>query len=319
MKLSIIVTIYNNEKQIERCLQSIVSQTYKDYELIIINDGSTDNSERIIKDFFKSHRDIDFKLYSGKNVGANLARQKGIRKSSGKYIGFVDSDDYIENDFYQRLMDETDDEADIVCSEYILEGKGEIQRHGDRELLKQKYLSSRQAKLALLNHQGVYPYLWNKVIRKSLFECIEYLDTKYIGEDFTMIIQLLDKATEIVMIDYNGYHYVMNSSSQTKAGYSLLHKNMYEVFSRLYEENKDKDQEFTSSLERYLLLHYMSILVNLARANKKEPELENKIRSFVIDHYKDYIRNTSDGFKAKVAVWLACKSYPLFRIIASRM
>ena len=319
MKLSIIVTVYNDEKHIARCLESILFQSYKDYELIIIDDGSDDNSPNIIKDILAKYPETDYKLFSDVNVGANLAKQKGIKKSSGEYIGFVDSDDYIERDFYKTLMNETGDEVDVVACEYILEGQGEIQRHADKRLLEKKYLNNHEAKLALLNYQAIYPYLCNKVIRKSLFKNLHYESKRFIGEDFMIMMQILDKADKVVLSDYNGYHYVMNENSQTKAGYSLLHRNMYDVFSDFYNNNQINDIEYVSSLERYILLHYMSILVNIARANKKEPELEKEIRSFVLKHHKDYILNSNDGFKAKVAVLLACYSYPLFKVIASRM
>jgi glycosyltransferase involved in cell wall biosynthesis len=104
MKLiSIVVPVYNSEKYLEKCLVSLINQTYKNIEIIVINDGSTDGSLDIAKQLAK--RDSRVKVYSKKNGGLSSARNHGIEKASGEYIGFVDSDDYIDCNMYSYLYD----------------------------------------------------------------------------------------------------------------------------------------------------------------------------------------------------------------------
>lgn len=99
-KISVIVPVYNTEKYIQKCLESIVNQTMKDIEIIVVNDGSKDKSEDIIEQFIKNNKsNIKIKYYKKKNGGLSDARNYGVQKATGEYIAFVDSDDYIKKDY----------------------------------------------------------------------------------------------------------------------------------------------------------------------------------------------------------------------------
>lgn len=113
-KVSVIVPVYNTEKYIEKCLTSIASQTMKDLEIIIVNDGSEDNSEAIIKQWLEKNNDIDAKYFIKKNGGLSDARNYGVTKANGKYISFVDSDDYIETNLYKNLEKYMDENIDLI-------------------------------------------------------------------------------------------------------------------------------------------------------------------------------------------------------------
>ncbi len=101
MKISIVVPIYNAEKYLDRCIQSILNQSYKDLEIILIDDGSTDSSNKICNNYQK--RDNRIKFISQKNEGVSAARNRGISEATGEFIGFVDSDDYIQPNMYETL------------------------------------------------------------------------------------------------------------------------------------------------------------------------------------------------------------------------
>ena len=108
-KISVIVPVYNTEKYIERCLKSLLEQRYNDYEIIVVNDGSLDNSEEVINMYIKNYGD-KIKYYVKPNGGLSDARNYGIQKATGDYICFVDSDDYIESELFEKL------------SSYVLQG-----------------------------------------------------------------------------------------------------------------------------------------------------------------------------------------------------
>ena len=99
-EVSVIIPVYNAEKYLEKCIESVVNQTLKDIEIILINDGSTDGSEEICKKYLSDERVI---YYSKENEGLAAARQDGIERASGEYIGFVDSDDWVEPDMYEKM------------------------------------------------------------------------------------------------------------------------------------------------------------------------------------------------------------------------
>ena len=100
-KISIIVPVYNTEKYLEKCLNSLISQTLEDIEILCINDGSTDNSIKILEQY--ANRDSRIKIINKKNAGVSAARNTGISQAKGEYLGFVDSDDYVDLNFYEKL------------------------------------------------------------------------------------------------------------------------------------------------------------------------------------------------------------------------
>lgn len=114
VKISVIIPVYNVEKYIEKCLDSIVNQTMKDIEIIIVNDGSEDNSENIIKHWMKNNKTIIIKYLQKENGGLSDARNFGVSHATGKYIAFIDSDDYIDKDLFENLEKYIDEDIDII-------------------------------------------------------------------------------------------------------------------------------------------------------------------------------------------------------------
>ena len=113
-KLSIIIPVYNVEKYIKHCLDSIKSQTMKDFEIIIVNDGATDNSEKIIKEYQKNNPDLIIKYFKKENGGLASARNYGIKYAEGDYISFIDPDDYLDNNTYEDLKIYMDEKIDVI-------------------------------------------------------------------------------------------------------------------------------------------------------------------------------------------------------------
>ena len=102
-KLSVIIAVYNTEKYIVKCLDSLLNQTYKNIELVVINDCSTDNSLKILKKYFKKYSNIIL-IDNKQNKGLSYSRNVGLKNASGEYIGYIDSDDYVDSDYYEKLM-----------------------------------------------------------------------------------------------------------------------------------------------------------------------------------------------------------------------
>ena len=309
MKLSIIVPVYNSEKTIKRCLDSIARQSFSDYELIIINDGSNDNSLNIINEFIENNKHLDIKLINQDNIGLTKSRQKGINKASGKYIGFVDSDDYIDKDYYQSFFDYlNNNDTNLVCNGYQLNGKQYINKTNSS-------IDNKQAKKLLLNHQGVYQYAWNKIYQKDLLKDIKFEDVNYIGEDFILVMQVLDKTKQVGVVNNTGYHYCLTNDSMSQKVFNDDYVEMYNIFSKYYDDFS-KDKDLVIDLDNYYILHYMYILVNMFKANEHNPELEKGIMNFVKKRYQTYLKTSNDSFIAKTACLIACKNYSLFKLIS---
>lgn len=112
-KISVIIPVYNTEKYIEKCLESLAGQTMQDFEVIIVNDGSTDNSKKVIKDYMKNSN-LDIRYLEKENGGLASARNYGVERALGKYISFLDSDDYLDKDLYKNLEKYMDENIDLI-------------------------------------------------------------------------------------------------------------------------------------------------------------------------------------------------------------
>ncbi len=208
--ISIIVPIYNGETYIDRCLESIVKQTYKALEIILINDGSTDESERKCIEWEK--KDNRVLLFSQPNKGVSEARNMGLAKAKGKYIAFVDIDDTCEKDMFFCLHDSIcQTKSDIVfCGFYRCNEQGNV-------LYEQTgYKFLRYSNVKAVNQLAAYNYdcgLWNKLfLREKIWNDLYKItfDKKYaIGEDYIWLLRVLEVCNYVSAIDkclYNYYH-----------------------------------------------------------------------------------------------------------------
>ncbi len=220
-KISVIVPAYNAEKSIEKCVRSILNQTYKDLEVIVINDGSTDNTIDILGKLKKTDKRL--KVFSIENGGVSHARNFGIDNATGDYITFVDSDDYIDSDMYKCLIDITNrynvkiahcsyknvDESGNVIS--VVGDTGEI-----IELAHDKAIS------CLITGNIFVGGLWNKLFDISLFDDVRLNEDIKYDEDILANFYLFDQVEKSVFVDRAFYNYVACESSSTHSANSLI-------------------------------------------------------------------------------------------------
>lgn len=219
MKISVIMSAYNAQKTISRAIRSVLNQTYDDIELIVVNDCSTDNTEKIVKKY-KDNRIVYIK--HDVNLGAGCARNTGIKNATGDYIAFLDSDDYYNKEYIQTMVDGTENGTfDIVSSGYIaIEGK-------HKKTKKPKACKS-EGNNYIKDNSGTIHFLSVQLVRKELFDHVEYCKRRFI-EDSSTFVKLLYYAKNRNVLNYAGYNYVQNpeslihSSSQYKQYlYNLL-------------------------------------------------------------------------------------------------
>lgn len=206
--ISIIVPIYNSEKYLNRCIDSLINQTKKNLEFILINDGSTDKTENIIK----TYKDERIKYFKNKNQGIGKTRNFGIEKAKGKYIMFLDSDDYLEIDACEKLFEKADEEKlDLVICDYY-----KLYENGQREDIKLASFKNTTLKNypELLTEINLAP--WNKIYKKDLIikNKISFVeDLKY--EDAPFVAQCFDKANKIGKVDEMLNAYIIHGNSET--------------------------------------------------------------------------------------------------------
>lgn len=213
MKLSIIVPVYQVEAHIDECITSILDQTFRDFELILVDDGSLDRCPAICDVY--AQKDSRIRVIHQKNQGLSAARNTGLQAARGDYIGFVDSDDFIEASMYEKLLDNLEREkADIsVCGRYKVWGDKKIQEQKSNVY---KVMDSAQA-LALMN-TNVLGYfdvaVWDKIYKRSCFKGIEFPEGK-LCEDWFVMYKLFFNARRIVYDSIPLYNYRQRTGSIT--------------------------------------------------------------------------------------------------------
>lgn len=237
MKLSVIVPVYNSEKYLRQCLDSLISQTYADMQIVLVNDGSKDGSGAICEEYKQKYSRI-VKYLSKQNEGVMAAWIDGVKIADGEYIGFVDSDDYCDSTRFKAFMDSIElTDADITIGSYkTVDENGQIHVVGKRaEKLEQGVCE--KAKLEDIKNSfylgpAFSALRWEKVVKKQLIvNNMHYFDTKIsMGDDIVFTIATLLDAKKISIIDDNGYYYRYNDASIT---HSFSQKRIEELC-RLY-------------------------------------------------------------------------------------
>jgi len=213
MQFSVIVPVYNGEKVIERCILSVISQKFDDFELLIINDGSSDKTSDICKLYEKKESRI--KYFEQLNKGPSEARNLGLKNAKGKYICFIDSDDYVEDSYLYFLNDNIKKyEADIIFIGFLFENQktGEIlsKVHLNEKLYKRNEFGNLAQKLI---DNDIFGYTWCKAIKRDILNEI-YFDTNYsLHEDTLFICDVFDRAGSIATCKEYLYHYTKSEGT----------------------------------------------------------------------------------------------------------
>lgn len=241
MRFSILIPVYNCEKYLERCIDSVINQTYEDFELILINDGSTDRSADICRKF----EIIDDRIIvlEQANQGPGAARNNGIKKAQGDFIVFVDADDYIENsclEDLQRYLQKND--VDILFKGF----KFENQRTGEilNEISLQEgmyYKPEFRHIIKVLIDNDLFGYTWCKVIKTKLFRKypIEFNTQYSLHEDLLLICQLCEKVDTIGISDTTSYHYMKGEETLCTKFRSDMVENMEFVNKQVFDFYKN--------------------------------------------------------------------------------
>lgn len=240
--VSVIIPVYNAEKYIKRCLDSVLAQSYRNFEVLLIDDGSTDNSGRICDEY--RFRDNRIRVIHNKNCGVAATRNVGIREAQGDYIAFVDSDDYIDPDMLEIMVTRVKKfNSDIVMCNYFTDKGGKITKA--KMNYKEVYDGADIVKNELLYlyytdyHNGLYS-LCNKLIKKSIYSANDILFDESLkrGEDAWFVFQCLKHCKRVDYIPEAFYYYYQNQSSIMHSIYDDQYEQWVKMRERLLNENQ---------------------------------------------------------------------------------
>lgn len=210
--ISVIMPVFNSEDFLERALSSVATQTFSNFELIIINDGSTDKSLDIINSFVSKYK--NFRLINNKNIGASKSRNIGINEAKGKYIAFLDSDDFMDKNFLEVLYNKLlEDNSDIVCCNYYLYSQKTSSKSRDIFMIKSGKYGSKKLLGLLIKDFRMHHYIWNKLFKRSLFldNNLKFKDMCF--EDIEIMPKLFYFADKISVVNKALYYYVRHKDS----------------------------------------------------------------------------------------------------------
>lgn len=290
-KISIIIPIYNSEEFLNQSIESLLHQSLKEIEVILVNDGSTDRSGEICDSF--AERDFRIKVINKTNSGAADSRKLGIESATGDYIGFLDSDDWVHPDMYKTLYEYAKKEnADIVQCGYIsTHQRTEKMNFIQSKYHKYKIMTSREAFLQLygmIDEKNINFLLWNKIIRRECFNGAE-LDSmvKSKIDDAPVVARLIYLSKSVVVTSEPFVYYyqhnndeiksVMGSMKESDKDFIISHVNSFNDISQFL---KKKDKELYQISQKYTIQWCLSAIKNRNVSWREKCNVINLVKSF---------------------------------------
>lgn len=288
--ISVIIPVYNVENYLEECLKSVQNQTYTNIEVLLVDDGSTDNSKQICERYCQE--DSRFHLISQTNQGQSVARNTGVVASTGEFIAFIDSDDIILPNYLETLMQYLTADVDIVESKFTVHKKDFFIDNFEKRTILFEGNSIEAVKAVPRHILSVNPV--TKLYRRSIVESVPYFEG-VIFEDIYSGVGMLKYIRKIVKIDYVGYYYRQHQSSTMHRTFTEKNLDVFLVCDKLIELYSDSEEILPyigSFLVHVATMHYQDYiekgnpyagfynqkLAEYVKVTKKNPELARSSR-----------------------------------------
>lgn len=305
--ISIIVPIYNIEMYLKRCVDSLINQTYKNIEILLVNDGSTDNSPLICKEYEEKHKNVIVFL-DKKNGGVSDARNLGLKHATGEYVTFVDADDYVDEKFIEKLYNQVkDNPAVLVISN--------AKNFDDNSIIETKKLIEKEIELnkeqcikELLLEKKFFSVCWGKLYKTELAKQIEFDKSMKIAEDFKYIMDYFKKIKEndkVIIIPDRLYYYYLRQGSAIRSGFDNRWIDEIKLCEK-YIEKFSKTDYYKYAIKRYVRINITcAIKFNL---NKEKYKF---IRNNISKYKSEYILFKKVSIKEKIIFLIILYLYPL--------
>lgn len=293
--VSVIVPVYNAEKYLKKCVESIVNQTYKNIEIILINDGSMDGSLSLCTDFNK--KDSRIRVIDKENSGVSAARNLGIARAEGKYLCFVDSDDFVESDYIEKLINNVNEKSMTFCGYYI-DAYKKCTAVSPIEI-QQKKSTKVKDNLIDVFHYGFLSAIWNKIyeVERLRENGIKFDENLSLGEDLLFNIEYLK--TGIDDFSYANlplYHYVKRKTESLDNKYR---KDFLEIQEKLYENLIKTTDIYEVPVEKKSILYgdFLGAMI------------------VAIDNYYMFRKEDTEGLKRIISK--VCKDIDKYKILCN--
>lgn len=303
-KISVIIPVYNGEGYIERCIDSVINQTYGDTEIIVINDGSTDDTENILKKY------SNIVLVNKKNEGVSRARNTGLSLATGDYVYFCDADDYLEKDAFEVLINEYDENDLLRFGHYVVNGEEKIEKKNNDDILAGVNLSfdDNEQILEYLISNKTEGHLWNYLFKLKVIKDNNILfdDELFYQEDVIFLLEYILNIKNIKVISNPFYNYFVNENSVTKnvessvRNLSSIAKLRHKFLNLLKKNNM---MSLSTLLEqRFLNLQLSYVLDYREKLSKKE--YVNVLKRIAIANHEYYLDVLKEPISKKWKIFI---------------
>ena len=289
-KISVVVPVYNAEKDIDRLVDTLVSQTYPNVEVLLVDDGSTDGSGKRIDELAAEHENVF--AFHQPNGGSSAARNTGIRKATGEYIAFCDSDDYVEKDMYESLYKAAKENPSgmifqiLTCYEST---SGEVLQEARSTSGEVKFFPSKDVFHQLMLHKGDASFC-TKLIRASFMKDYGFPEGK-LNEDFELLLRMIQQTEGVYSVEKLGYHIVLSDVSNTRGTFKReFYDAMIANSDTAYRLAEEKYPESITAAKRFCLFQRLDYLLHIP--------VEEMKNNPVCDGIIEYIRKNKDEIES---------------------
>lgn len=296
--ISIILPIYNVDSYLKKCIESVLNQTYSNIEIILVDDGSTDNSPLICDEYKK--KDSRVRTIHKKNGGLSDARNCGINLSTGKYLTFIDSDDYVSEDYVEYLYNliKKNNTKISCCGHYIVK-KNKMYRKTASET---KVFTKINALNAILYDEEIDLSSWGKMYEKSLFEDIKFPKGKFFEDTGTTYL-LFDKCEGISVGKEIKYYYIIRNESITTKAFNKNKMDLITMTNKMVDFIELKYPELSAGCRRRIMWAYLSTYTKIVYTSKNKYLAEKKLlKSYIKKNKKEILKDNKIKKKDKIAL-----------------
>ncbi len=293
--VSLILPVYNADKYLRDCIQSILEQTYPNFELIIVDDGSTDKTSEICKDF--AERDPRIRYYRQINRGVSSARNFALTKAYGEYVGFVDSDDIVDQDMYRELVRISDRyRTDITICRYkeFLETPDLAGRDRKKPII--EMFNAETAAYQMLTGDKFEGHVWTKLIRRSVLSGLEFNPDLVICEDEVFMLQVLKRSVQIAFIPGEYYYYRVHHGAATRRAFYPKFASVIDAREILYRECGNLRRKTQRVALKKIFLSILLVENQILASNISSDYWDNYIQRKLKKYYPLYFNTVKKLF-----------------------
>ena len=314
--ISAIVPVYNNERYIHRCINSIFKQTFRDYEILLIDDGSQDQSGSICDEIANTNENVN--VIHQKNKGLASSRKVGVSAAKGRYITFIDSDDYIAPDMFQILYENVEDFDMISCCFKIVVGDKESTPDSFNEQYVDFY-DNREMIQAYFDKKYLNGSACGMLVKKELYDEIDMCEGAVPGEEICTSLQLYQIAKSVRVISQPLYYYWQNEAGISHGGYTNRHRKGLENYIKVCEQLLEKYPDMHDKISAYFCEYEMAIMTAMCRNDTYDECVIELLQRQLRKYMKSLWKNSGTALYYKVSAFLIVINYRLFAFIFKRI